>query len=375
MDISAVLPVSMGAAESSTSSLNEEFSATTPNGDKVFTKPLGDKTVFQTPDGGQVTAAFIFDPDEEFTHNDTIASISTDYMTDLREAFAKYALEPSLIAPKTKTLQETIWDQLTSMLPKETLSKSVFSKEEQLNEFMDLVKASTTANYNEEQALTTFMKTQPFSFSFRIAVDSYPDENNKSGASSSKKKNKDKCGVLTFHLEGVLKKDVDKAMEEKESEKREKAKGVVGGSGNEKEGKGKEKGEKDVVMKDEKKENSNVEDKTKSKKRKTTATSLDSDDSATTTTSSSSSSTTSASGTQASKKGKKEKEKEIPAREKVLRELNLQDAFSHAEIVRIKEFPQTANLFFEAFGRYFSSCISSKHTKLEKKRNQNPLYH
>jgi hypothetical protein len=54
MDISAVLPSSMGQAQSdSTSSLNEEFSATTPNGDKVFTKPVGEKTVFSTPNGGQ----------------------------------------------------------------------------------------------------------------------------------------------------------------------------------------------------------------------------------------------------------------------------------------------------------------------------------
>jgi hypothetical protein len=39
-----------------------------------------------------VTVAFIFDPDEEFTSNDTLASISTDYMTDLREAFTKYVV-------------------------------------------------------------------------------------------------------------------------------------------------------------------------------------------------------------------------------------------------------------------------------------------
>lgn len=210
MDISAVLPVSMGGEQSSTSSLNEEFSATTPNGDKVFTKPLGDKTTFRTPCGGEVTVAFIFDPDEAFNYKDSIASISTDYMTDLREGFSKHVLDPKVIAPKTKTLQETIWDQLTSSLPKETLAKNVFSDKEQLTEYMDIIKQVTTANYNEESALTDFLKEKDFSFSFRIAVDAYPDDNN--GSKSSKKK--EKTGVLTFHLEGQTKPLVEEKTKE-----------------------------------------------------------------------------------------------------------------------------------------------------------------
>merc|ERR1712137_520488 len=191
----------MGAEQSSsTSSLNEEFSATTPNGDKVFTKPIGDKTVFCTEAGGHVTVAIIFDPDEPFTSQDTMASISTDYMTELREGFTQYALSAKDIAPKTKSLEETIWDQVTSLLPKETLAKNVFSKQEQLDDYMQLIKRVTTANYNEEQKLTEFLKTKSFSYSFRIAVDSYPDDNKQ-----AKKQKNDKTGVLTFHLEGVLK--------------------------------------------------------------------------------------------------------------------------------------------------------------------------
>lgn len=73
-----------------------------------------------------------------------------------------------------------------------------------------------------------------------------------------------------------------------------------------------------------------------------------------------------------SKKAKKEKE--IPARKKLLQELNLEDVFTHAEVVRVKELPLTAHLFFEAIGKWFSSCISSKHSKLEKAKNKNPLY-
>lgn len=320
MDISAVLPV-MGADQSSSSSLNDEFSATTPNGDKVFTKAIADKTIFSTPAGGQVTIAFIFDPDEIFDSNDTIASISTDYMTDLREAFSTYALKPEDIAPKTKSLEETVWDQITSLLPKETLSKNVFSKPEQLEDYMQLIKTVTTANYNEEEKLTEFMKTAAFSFSFRIALDSYPDDNSQ----QKQKKRKDKCGVLTFHLEGTL-----KAAPSKET-----ATATTPAEGS---------GEKN------------------SKKRK-----LEDGEEA-------NGSNSSSSVKKESDPKKPKKEKEIPHRQKVLQELNLDEAFKAAAVVRCKDFPLSATLFFEAIGRWFSSCVSTKHGKLEKQKNKNPLY-
>lgn len=197
MDISAILPVNMG---DTTSSLNDDFSATTPAGDNVFTKPMAARTTFKTDNGGLVLVSFLFDPKQKFTENAIIASVTTDYMAELRDAITKKLLNSKDIAPKKKTLEETIWDQLTSALPKETLAKNVFNDKAKLNEYIDLLKTTITRNYKEEELLTTALKTQKYSFSFEIAIDAYPQD---VGRGSQEKAKTDKTGVLTLHLAGI----------------------------------------------------------------------------------------------------------------------------------------------------------------------------
>jgi hypothetical protein len=212
MDISSI--VNMGSSSSTSSSLNDDFCATTPAGDNVFSKIMGSRTVFETPGKGAVVASFIFDPKQKFSDNHIMASVVTDYMAELRDGLTRHLLNPKDIVPKPKTLEETIWEQLTSALPKDTLTKNLFSDRPTFEAYRELLTTNVTKNFNEEDLLTRAMREKAFHFAFEIAIDAYPGEM----GTKETKPNGPKCGVLTFYLEGIPDGNVPQAKEEKDEE-------------------------------------------------------------------------------------------------------------------------------------------------------------
>lgn len=196
MDISAILPVNMGNEASS--SLNDDFSAQTPAGDSIFNKPMGARTFFRTPTGGLVCVNFIFDPKKPYGEDYNMASVTQDWMADLRDALTKQLVDEKDQVPKIKTLEETIWDQMTSLLPKETLAKNLFSDKAQFEAYTSLLKANVTKVFNEETALTEKMRTEKYSFSFEIAIDAYPQ-----ALGGNNEKRAERTGVLTFNISGI----------------------------------------------------------------------------------------------------------------------------------------------------------------------------
>lgn len=204
----------MGSSSSTSGSLNDDFCATTPAGDNVFTKIMGSRTVFETPNKGAVVASFIFDPKQKFSDNHIMASVVTDYMAELRDGLTRHLLDPKDIVPKPKTLDETIWEQLTSSLPKDTLTKHLFSDKPTFDTYRELLVTNVTKNFNEEELLTKAMRDKPYRYAFEIAIDAYPGEIGKGDT----KPNGPKCGVLTFYLEGVPDGNVPQVKEEKDEE-------------------------------------------------------------------------------------------------------------------------------------------------------------
>lgn len=204
----------MGSSSSTSGSLNDDFCATTPAGDNVFTKIMGSRTVFETPNKGAVVASFIFDPKQKFSDSHIMASVVTDYMAELRDGLTRHLLDSKDIVPKPKTLEETIWEQLTSSLPKDTLTKHLFSDKPTFDTYRDLLTTNVTKNFNEEELLTKAMREKAYRFAFEIAIDAYPGEIGKGDT----KPNGPKCGVLTFYLEGVPDGNVPQVKEEKDEE-------------------------------------------------------------------------------------------------------------------------------------------------------------
>lgn len=316
MDISALLPGNMG---SETSSLNDDFSGQTPAGDNIFSKAIGAKTYFRTEGGGLVLASFVFDPWKSFGSDHHMASCTSDWIADLRNAITKHLVDEKDIAPKIKSLEESVWDQLTTLLPKSAVAKNLFADNADFTVYSELLKTSVTRTFSEERALTKALSTQQYSFSYEIAIDAYPSP---SGTNSEKKQNASKTGVLTFHLQGLP----DGKVPEEPKEELADAK------------KGRDKG-----------------GDTSSRKRKH----ADTDKNA-------------AKSADKDKSGKKPKPSEADA---VLKEMNMAESFKNAHVDSVKEFPHTASTFFDMVGRWFSSVVSRRAVKLEKSRNRNPLYH
>jgi len=196
MDISAILPVNMG---NDSSSLNDDFSAQTASGDNIFSKPFGARTFFRTASKGLVCVSFIFDPKKLYGEDHNMASVTSDWMADLRDALTRELLDAKDIAPKTKSLEETIWDQITSLMPKEAVAKNLFTDKKAFETYTELLKKSVTRNFVEEDCLTKEMTSKKFSFSFEIAIDAYPQEL----GGNDEKKTADKSGVLTFNITGI----------------------------------------------------------------------------------------------------------------------------------------------------------------------------
>lgn len=308
MDISAILPVNMG---NETSSLNDDFSGQTAAGDNIFSKPMGAKTYFRTTSGGLVVVSFMFDPKKPYGDDHNMASVTSDWLSDMRDSITKHLLDPKHIASKLKTLEETMWDQLTSLLPKETVAKNLFADKEAFKTYTALVRSSVEKTYTEETELTKALTTKKFSFSYEIAIDAYPSA---LGGNNEKRTNGPKTGVLTFHMEGIPDGKIPEPAKEVETE-----------------------ADKDDPNR-------------KSKKRKK-------DD------------------TEAASNGKEKKTKKSQEAKDLLKELELTECYKNAHVDQLKHFPPTAATFFDMVNRWFSSVVSRRAAKLEKSRNRNPLYH
>lgn len=204
----------MGSSSSTSGSLNDDFCATTPAGDNVFTKIMGSRTVFETSNKGAVVVSFIFDPKQKFTDSHIMASVVTDYMAELRDGITRHLLDAKDIVPKPKTLEETIWEQLTSALPKDALTKNLFSDKATFESYRELLTTNVTKSFNEEELLTKAMRETAYHYAFEIAIDAYPGEIGKGDT----KPNGPKCGVLTFYLEGIPDGNVPQVKEEKDEE-------------------------------------------------------------------------------------------------------------------------------------------------------------
>jgi len=194
MDISAILPVSMGAESSR--SLNDDFAAVTPAGDSVFAKPTGDKCIWKT-ETGTLAVSFFFDPKQKFSRSNVLASVSNDYLSEFREQLTKHLLDEADIAPKKKSMEESYWDTITTTLPKETLAKNVFNDASKLKEFMDLLRENVTSSYREETMMREALTTKEFVFCYEIAIDSYPQQ-----IRGKKIAPGEKTGVLTIIIQG-----------------------------------------------------------------------------------------------------------------------------------------------------------------------------
>jgi len=310
MELSAILPLQGMGGE--TSSLNDDFGAQTPSGDNIFNKPVADKTIFKT-DFGTVTGSFLFDPSEEFGNRHVLASITTDFMSELRDALTAHLLDPKDIAPKKKSYEETLWDNIVANVPKENLAKNVFNDQKKLKEYMEIITSAVESSYREEDKFTTALNSTSYSFSFQVAIDHYPG---KATSNLNSKKADNKTGVLTFHLEAKSKDEAKTGQKKKSSAT-------------------------PADVKEEKK----TDDQQKSKKRKTMS---DRDE-------------------------KLAKSKEM--REEILNKHGLLDSFAKTDaVIHEKTFPITATQFFEQLGRWFSACVSNRAAKLEKQRNRNSLY-
>lgn len=302
--------------QEASSSLNDDFSAQTPAGENIFDKPLGARTFFRTETNGLVCASFMFDPKKTFGEDHIMASVTSDWMHDLRETLTALLLDPKDIAPKTKTLEETIWDQMTSLLPKETIAKNLFADKAQFELYTSMLKDSVTKNFVEEEALTNALRTKAFSFSFEVAIDAYPQQL----GGNNEKKTGEKTGVLTFHIEGIPDGVIplpEPTPEQEEATSNRKAKKRKMEDANE-------------ASKKEKKE---------------------------------------------PEKEKKEKKVKVSDADTLLKKLALDKFFANATVESTKKFPYTATQFFEMVNRWFSSVVHTRSSKLEKDRNRNPLYH
>jgi hypothetical protein len=215
MELSAILPLQGMGGEAS--SLNDDFAAQTPSGDNIFNKPVADSTVFDT-EFGSVTASFLFDPSQEFGNRHILASITTDFMSELRDALTAHLLDPKDIAPKKKSYEETLWDNIVSNVPKENLAKNVFNDAKKLKQYMDVISTAVETTYREEDKFTTALNSTEYSFSFQVAIDHYPGK----ATDMNSKRPDNKSGVLTFHLEATKSKGETAGKKTKETPKEEK---------------------------------------------------------------------------------------------------------------------------------------------------------
>jgi len=195
MDLSSLV---QGATSSG--GLNDDLAQQTPAGENVFKKAFGDRTSFKTPDGS-ITVTFLFDPDLPFDPTAVLASITTDYMAEMKYQLTKFLVGEKDMAPRTPSLEEVVWTSFKKNLPPQAFSKNLLSDKKELSAYLSIIRTSVEASYIEESKLTLAMSSRPYHFVFKIAIDAYPQ---KLPHSEHKLPPGQKAGVLVFLIESKV---------------------------------------------------------------------------------------------------------------------------------------------------------------------------
>jgi len=263
-----------------------------------------------------------------FGSNAVLASITTDYMAEMKYQLTKFLVGEKDMAPRTPSLEEVIWTSLKKNLPPQAFSKNLLSDKKEFSAYLNIIRTQVEASYKEESKLTQAMVSKSWKFVFRIAIDAYPQ---KSPVKSEHKiQPGEKNGVLVFILESKLKETLN------------------------------------VNNKEEKDNITNIENKTTSteiesndKKNKRKRSEQESDEE------------------RGQKKKVKNKEKR-PQKEsmgELLRVLQLStEDLGTGHIVASKDFPETATDFFDQIGAWYSSVVASKQQQLDQQISKPHMY-
>ena len=185
--------------------LNKELSAQTQAKKPLFSVPFGDKTVFHTKQGGVVIVTFIFDPDHPYTSSFNTASITSDYLSEMRKELTRLLLEAKDIKPLKPTREEATWNHIRATVPKEVLTEYFKENKHLLQEYINILKKDAEQDYDEDTKLTEAMQ-KDFTFKYQVAIDAYPsqmDKNSSRRSTSEMEVPTGRKGVLTFYIQGM----------------------------------------------------------------------------------------------------------------------------------------------------------------------------
>jgi len=318
MDLSALV---QGATSSG--GLNDELAQQTPAGENVFKKAFGDRTSFKTQHG-TLTVTFLFDPDLPFDSSAVLASITTDYMAEMKYQLTKLLVGEKDMAPRIPSLEEVVWTSFKKNLPPQAFSKDLLSDKKELTSYLSIIRSSVEASYKEESKLTGAMVSQPYHFVFRIAIDAYPQKLPHS--EHTKMQPGQKNGVLVFIIENKVtdKKETSPSSDDKQKETEAGKEKDKTGAGDEK-SKAEQEGEE---------------------------------------------------GTKKRKKAKgKDRRSQKESTEELLRTLLLKpEDLDKGHVVSQKEFPETATDFFDQIGAWYSSVVASKQQQLDQQASKPHMY-
>jgi len=320
MDLSALV---QGATSSG--GLNDDLAQVNPAGENVFKKAFGDRTSFKTP-LGSVLVTFLFDPDLPFDSSAVLASITTDYMAEMKYQLTKFLVGEKEMAPRTPSLEEVVWTSFKKNLPPLAMSKNLLADKKELTTYLSIVRTQVEASYQEEKKLTQIMRSKPYHFVFKIAIDAYPQK--LPFAQEHKLHPGQKTGVLVFIIESKI---IEKVEEDKTSEEKNKSPPSTVDPGE----KSKEEAKKPAKKK---RKLSGQEGEERRKKRG---------------------------------KGKPQKE----SMEELLKILLLKNEdLDKGCVVSHKDFPETASDFFDQISAWFSSVVASKQQQLDQHASKPHMY-
>ncbi|GBG27946.1 Hypothetical Protein FCC1311_041692 [Hondaea fermentalgiana] len=207
MDVLSLLGNQGGDGQDLTTTLT----ATTAAGELIFKAPFGDSTTWRSAGGGQVALKVLFDPFLPWTRNQRLASTTPDIIGDLRRELGKN-LVPDKMAPTKSTRKETLWKELQSKLPKHAFDNFIIENGKEngleLSEFVSIIKKSVDEAFTEDEALIEALSTREFQFTYHLAIDAYPQQNDQKGRSGGSSRSltgngeSEKLGVLVVNLEG-----------------------------------------------------------------------------------------------------------------------------------------------------------------------------
>jgi len=294
------------------SDLNQDLAIVNPAGESIFKKAFGAQTSYRT-ETGIISVKFFFDPNQPYEPTSILASITTDYIGEMRTQLTKYLLDPKDIAPERSSLEEEIWEEYKKQLGPQGV-RILFSDSKRLEEYLAVIRRSTEASYREGEALTQALTTRNFDFTFRVAIDAFPQN-----LQAEDRSLLEKTGVITFRIEG---RPDQKKLPKKEDGSPEAS----------------------IVVVDPEKEKSKGKDKDKDGKKE--------------------------------KIRRKRKAAFDESLQDLMRELGIEpEELSKGHVVSDKKFPATANEFFEQLGSWFQTVVQSKSMAIGQSGTKPGMYH